>query len=195
MSALKHGLFRVGFMLCDRCAVNASCGRFRPGAECELEREAYEGLVGRLSEEYDLDGVADRILAERTAMYLVRLARAESYEALVGVSERSVLWGGYISRLDRELRGFLNDLAVTRWRRKQLEGGEALLVGVEDLLERLVKRAEGREVKRPMGKKLPWKLRMFVRGPGLRVRPATVYRRILVDWRREKEELLKRTRG
>jgi hypothetical protein len=78
--------------------------------------------------EFELESVADRILVERAAMYLVRIARAEAYEVAVGVTEKSALWGVYISRLDNTLRGLLNDLALTRVKRKQVEKDEALLV-------------------------------------------------------------------
>jgi len=37
VSALKHGFFRAGFMLCDRCAWNSECKLFRPGGECLRE--------------------------------------------------------------------------------------------------------------------------------------------------------------
>lgn len=105
MSALKHGFFRAGFMLCDRCVINASCKSFKPSAECVLEKKAFKVLVKQLMEQYELEGVADRILAERAGMYLIRIARAEAYESAVGVSEKSALWGAYISRLDNTLRG------------------------------------------------------------------------------------------
>jgi len=113
MSALKHGLFRIGFMPCDRCAINGSCQQFKAASECVLEKTAFEGLVKELTRQYELDMVADRILAERTAMYLIRISRAETYEARVGVTDKSVFWGTYISRLDNTLRGLLNDLAVS----------------------------------------------------------------------------------
>jgi len=71
---------------------------------------------------------------------LIRIARAEAYEAAVGVTEKSALWGAYISRLDNTLRGLLDDLAVTRLKRKQLARNEALLVSVDDYLESLQKR-------------------------------------------------------
>ena len=31
VSALRHGFFRRGFMLCDRCAWNGYCGSFEAG--------------------------------------------------------------------------------------------------------------------------------------------------------------------
>lgn len=176
MSALKHGFFRAGFMLCDRCVINARCKRFRPGAECVLEKKAFKGLVGELMGQYELEGVADRILAERAAMYLIRIARAEAYESAVGVSEKSALWGAYISRLDNTLRGLLNDLAVTRVKRLQLEKGERLLVSVDGLLKKFVK-AETRE--RKFGKR------------GVEKRRAVLAPRrvLLTSWRRECRKL------
>ncbi len=99
MSALKHGLFRVGFMFCDRCVINASCGRFEDGSECVVEKEAFEKLVKELTKHYRLDMVADRILAKRAAIYLIRIPGAEAYEATVGITAKSVFWETYISRL------------------------------------------------------------------------------------------------
>jgi len=131
-------------MLCDRCVINTRCTSFKPDAECVLEKKAFNGLVKKLMEQYELEGVADRILAERAAMYLIRIARAEAYESAVGVSEKSALWGTYISRLDNTLRGLLSDLAVTRVKRLQLEKEERLLVSVDDLLRKFAK-AEARQ--------------------------------------------------
>jgi hypothetical protein len=90
-------------------------------------------------EEFELESVVDRILVERAAMYLVRIARAEAYEGAVGVTEKSALWGVYISRLDNTLRGLLNDLALTRVKRKRLEKDETLLVSVDEVLKRFAK--------------------------------------------------------
>lgn len=126
-------------MLCDRCALNGRCKRFRPGEQCLLEKRAFEKVVSKLIEEFELESLADRILVERAAMYLIRIARAEDYDAAVGVTEKTALWGGYISRLDNTLRGLLNDLAVTRVKRKQLEKDEALLVSVDELLRKFAK--------------------------------------------------------
>jgi len=192
LSALKHGLFRVGFMLCDRCVLNARCERFSPGSDCVVEKQAYERLVSELVGQYGLDLVADRILAERAAMCLIRISRAETYESMVGVTEKSTLWGAYISRLDNTLRGLLNDLAVTRAKRKGLEKAEELMVNVEDLLERLTKRTvmvgrrELRKVHRGRREPAILKKRVF------EVRPISVYQKILVDWRKEKGKLLRR---
>jgi len=129
-------------MLCDRCVLNGECKKFQPKAQCLLERKAFEKVVSELKEEFELESIADRILLERAAMYLIRIARAEAYEAAVGVSEKSVVWGAYISRLDSTLRSFLNDLAVTRIKRKQLEKDDALLVSVDELVNKFAK-AEG----------------------------------------------------
>lgn len=49
-----------------------------------------------------------------------------------------MLWGGYISRLDNTLRGLMNDLAVTRVKRLQLEKSDSLLVSVDSLLKKFV---------------------------------------------------------
>lgn len=75
MSALKHGFFRVGFMLCDRCAWNGDCNRFRAGSGCAREKRVFGKLVKDLVDEFELDSVVDQIMVERIAMYLVRIAR------------------------------------------------------------------------------------------------------------------------
>jgi hypothetical protein len=150
MSALKHGFFKAGFMLCDRCALNVKCEHFKPGDRCLLERKAFDKVVSELMEEFELESVADRILVERAAMYLIRIARAEAYEAAVGVTEKSVLWGVYISRLDNTLRGLLNDLAVTRVKRKHVEKDEALLVSVDEVLKKFAKAESKIEKRRAM---------------------------------------------
>jgi hypothetical protein len=109
-------------------------------------------------------------------MYLIRIARAEAYESAVGVSEKSALWGAYISRLDNTLRGLLNDLAVTRVKRLQLEKGERLLVSVDDLLKKFAKaEAEQRKFRKPAVEK----------------RRALITRRkaLLISWRRECKKL------
>lgn len=126
-------------MLCDRCALNVECKHFQPKGQCLLEKRAFEKVVSELMEEFELESVVDRILVERAAMYLVRIARAEAYEGAVGVTEKSALWGVYISRLDNTLRGLLNDLALTRVKRKQLEKNEALLVSVDEVFKKFAK--------------------------------------------------------
>jgi len=140
MSALRHGLWRIGFMLCDRCTMNANCEHFIPNSICTIEKDAYEQLVKELTKHYKLDPVADRILAGRAAMYLIKISRVETYEAISGVTQKSLLLGGYITRLDNTLRGFLNDLAVSRLKRKGLEKTEQLMVNIEDILELLATR-------------------------------------------------------
>ena len=129
-------------MLCDRCVLQARCEQFEPGGACAVEREAYDGLVSALLEQYELEGVADEILAGRVAMYLIRIARAEAYESAIGVTDKLVLWGRYIRGLDNTLRGVMRDLAVTRAKRKQLEKGEELMVSLDALLRKFVRQAE-----------------------------------------------------
>ena len=164
-------------MLCDRCAVNAKCKRFKPSGECVIEKRAFDKTVLDLMEQYELEGVADRILAERAAMYLIRIARAEAYESAVGVTEKSSLWGAYISRLDNTLRGLLSDLAVTRTKRKQFEKNEALLVNVDDLLKNFAKaEREPRRLKKLVVKKLGVKKHLAVYAPK---------KALLTSWRRE----------
>ena len=58
MSAVKHGLFRRGFMMCDRCVLQARCETFVPGGACGVEREAFDGLVAELTRQYRLEGLA-----------------------------------------------------------------------------------------------------------------------------------------
>lgn len=139
MSASKHGLYRAGFMLCDRCVSNTSCEHFAPKGRCWVEQEAFGKIVLQLTEEFELDSVADRILVERAAMYLIRIMRAEAYEAGKGMTEKSAIWGMYISRLDNTVGGLFNDLAISRAKRKQLDHREALLVGLDDLLKKFAK--------------------------------------------------------
>jgi len=140
MSALKHGFFRRGFMLCDRCVLSAKCESFVPGGECAVERKAYDCVVSELMGQYGLEGLADEILVGRVAMYLIRIARAEVYEANVGVSDESAVWGKYIAGLDSTLRVLLKDLALTRAERKKLEKG-GVLVDVDQLLNGLAERS------------------------------------------------------
>jgi len=139
VSALRHGFFRRGFMLCDRCVLNVKCEFFVPGGECAVERKAYDWIVPELTGGYGLEGLVDEILVGRVAMYLVRIARAEVYEANVGVSDKSVVWGRYVAGLDKGLRALLKDLALTRAERKKMEKGD-VLVDVDRLLKGLGKR-------------------------------------------------------
>lgn len=141
---MKHGFFRRGFMLCDRCVLQTRCERFEAGGTCTVEREAYDWLVAQLLEQYELEGLADEILAGRVAMYLIRIARAEAYEAAIGVTDKLVVWGRYIRGLDNTLRGVMRDLAVTRAKRKQLEKGEELTVSLDELLRKFVQQSDRR---------------------------------------------------
>ena len=136
MSALKHGLFRSGFMLCDRCVSNAKCEQFKPGNHCVLEQETFDKAVTEMIDEYNLDNVADRILAERAAMYLIRIIRAESYEAAVGQNEQTAYWDTYIGRLDSMMRALFNDLAISRGKRLKLEKGDGLLVSLDEVIRK-----------------------------------------------------------
>ena len=197
MSALKHGLFYASFMLCDRCLVNASCKRFQTGSQCLVEKEAFEGLINELTKQYELDMVADRILAERAAMYLIRISRAESYETTVGITDKSVFWAIHISRLDNTLRGLLNDLAVTRAKRKGLEKTEQLMINIEDLLEHLTNRKLHREATTRLGmrtndnsrRRTADKTRVTLPIP----KPTTnIYQTLLLRWRNDKNKLLKK---
>lgn len=101
------------------------------------------GLVSELMGAYGLEGLADEILVRRVAMYLIRIARAEVYEANVGVSDASVVWGRYIAGLDNTLRVLLRDLALTRAERRKLEKGD-VLVDVDRLLSGLSKKVKKR---------------------------------------------------
>jgi hypothetical protein len=139
MSALKHGFFRRGFMLCDRCVLNGKCELLIPGGECEVERNAYDTIVSELKAQYGLQGLADEILVERVAMYLIRVARAEVYEAQVGVSSSLVAWGRYVAGLDNMLRVFLRELSLTRAAQKSLQRND-VVADVDELLNTVVKK-------------------------------------------------------
>jgi len=78
--------------------------------------------------------------------------------------------------LDNTLRGLLNDLAVTRLKRKKLEKNEALLVSVDGLLKKFAK-AEVRPRKR--------------KRRGVEKRRAVLVQRkaLLSSWRRESRRL------
>jgi len=189
LSALRHGLWRIGFMLCDRCTMNANCEQFNPNSVCTIEKEAYEQLVKELTKHYKLDMVADRILAERAAMYLIKISRVETYEAISGVTEKSLLLGGYITRLDNTLRGFLNDLAVSRLKRKGLEKTEQLMVNIEDILERLaVRPAFVQKERRTAGRTTYIDTPIIIFEPTL---PPHIieYQTILNEWRKETHTL------
>jgi hypothetical protein len=136
VSAIKHGLFRSGFMLCDRCVSNVKCERFVPGGRCVLEQETFDKAVAEMVEEYDLDGVADKIMVERAAMYLIRIMRAEAYEATVGLNEKTAYWDTYIGRLDSMMMRLFNDLAISRGKRLKLEKGDGLLVSLDAVIRK-----------------------------------------------------------
>ncbi len=126
-------------MCCDRCVSNAKCEHFEPGGSCVLEQETFDKCVAEMVEEYDLDGVADKILVERAAMYLIRIMRAEAYEATVGLNEKTAYWDTYIGRLDSMLRGLFNDLAISRGKRMKLEKGDAMLVSLDEVMRKFAR--------------------------------------------------------
>jgi hypothetical protein len=163
-------------MLCDRCVLHTRCAQFEAGGTCAVEREAYDWVVSQLMEQYELEGLADEILAGRVAMYLIRIARAEAYESAMGVTDKLVLWGRYIRGLDNTLRGVMRDLAVTRAKRKQLEKGEELMVSLDELLRKFAQTAEPRKKRAPMRVQERRVSRM----------PMNV---LWTDWRRERQML------
>ncbi|NWF87759.1 hypothetical protein HXY32_08145 [Candidatus Bathyarchaeota archaeon] len=175
MSALKHGFFRRGFMLCDRCVLNGKCESFVPGGECGVEKQAYDGLVSELMRQYSLEGLADEILVGRVAMYLIRIVRAEVYEANVGFSDTFTICGRYIESLDKMLRGLLKDLALTRGERKKVEKGD-VLVDVDRLLSGLARQSE-------------------VEARTVRVRRRSFVGLVMKEWADEKTRLLLSDRG
>ena len=149
-------------MLCDRCVLNSKCESSVPGGECTVESKAFDWLSSELMSQYGLEGLVDEILVGRVAMYLIRIARAEVYEANVGVSGASVAWGRYIVDLDESLRGLLRDLALTRADNKKLEKDD-VFVDVDRLLSRLALRAKknkDRKARKYPSKGLPRKARM-----------------------------------
>lgn len=140
MSALKHGFFKAGFMLCDRCVLNARCESFVPASECSVEKKGYDLLVSELIRQYNLEGLADEIMVQRLAMYLIRIARAEAYEANVGLSDDSVAWGKYIAGLDENVRGLMRELTISRAQRQRVEKDD-VMVDLDQLMVRLNKSA------------------------------------------------------
>jgi hypothetical protein len=175
-------------MLCDRCTMNVICEQFNPDSVCTVEKEAYEQLVKELTKHYKLDMVADRILAERAAMYLIKISRVETHEATSGVTQKSLFLGNYIIRLDNTLRGFLNDLAVSRLKRKNLEKTEQLMVNIEDILERLATRPmfiqkQRRTAGGPTYTDIPFMIMQNL--------PPNIieYQELLSEWRREMHTL------
>lgn len=178
MSALKHGFFRRGFMLCDRCVLNGRCEFFVPGGDCGLERKSFDWMVSELMRQYGLDGLVDEILVGRVAMYLIRIARAEVYEANVGVSDKSVVWGRYVAGLDNALRALFKDLALTRAERKRAAKDD-LFVDVDRLLKSLER---SRERKPKAEKGILAKVRFPI---GL----------LLKDWEAEKKKIKSTSQG
>lgn len=147
MSALKHGLFRTAFMLCDRCSANTTCEMFTPKSRCQIEQDAFNKIVTGLIEEFEMDSLADKILVERSAMYLIRIMRAEAYDASVGVTEKTAFWGYYITRLDKTLRELFDDLAISRGKRKQLEKGESMLVSIDEVIRKFTRNTQNQAEK------------------------------------------------
>jgi hypothetical protein len=123
--------------------LNGKCELLTPGGECRVERKAYDDIVSELKEQYSLKGLADEILAERVAMYLIRVARAEVYEANMGVSSSSVAWGKYIADLDKMLRVFLRELVLTRASQKTMRKND-VLTDVDDLLSAVVRKGRAK---------------------------------------------------
>lgn len=171
MTATRHGFFRAGFMLCDRCALNVRCDRFVPGGECVFEKEIFERVVREFTEVYGLDLVADRALVELAALNAIRLMRVWNYESAVGFGSESQALGVYTGRLEKSLLRLLRELDVSRSRRGKTGGGKGLLVDVRQVIQRSALAAEKRRTR---------KIR-----PGTyiyRVRPLTVYRMVLKDF-------------
>jgi hypothetical protein len=139
LGANKHGAYNTGFLPCDRCVTNSTCECFTPKARCIIEQETFDNIVGELTAEFELDSLADKILLERAAMYLIKILRAEAYDAGKGISENGSAVGLYIARLDTVLRALFNDLAMSRGKRKQLQRGEALLVSLDDIVKKFAK--------------------------------------------------------
>ena len=96
----------------------------------------FNKIVSELIEEFGLDNLVDEIMVKRAAMYLVHMARAETYEATVGVSDKSAYWGAYIARMDNMVRNYFNDLAISRAKRLQLEKGDAMLVSLDEVMRK-----------------------------------------------------------
>ena len=174
MSALKHGFFSRGFMLCDRCVLNARCESFVPGSECAVERQVHDWLVSELMSQYGLEGLADEILVRRVAMYLIRIARIEIYEANVGVSDETIVLGKYIASLDNVLRGLMRDLALTRSERKKVEK-EDIFVDVDQLLKAMAQKSEVKAE--------------------AKVARVSAYRFVMKDWAAERKRLPSALRG
>jgi hypothetical protein len=142
LRATKHGAYDSGFMPCDRCPTNGGCEHFTPKARCWVEQDMFGRIVLQLTEEFELDSFADKILVERVGMYLIKIMRAEAYEAQKGMTDKSAQLGFYIGRLDNVLRGLFNDLAISRGKRKQFERGEALLISLDEIVKKFAKTEE-----------------------------------------------------
>ena len=142
LRATKHGAYDSGFMPCDHCPTNGGCEHFTPKARCQIEQEMFSKIVLQLTEEFDLDSFADKILVERVGMYLIKIMRAEAYEASKGMTDKSAQLGMYVGRLDNVLRGMFNDLAISRNKRKHFERGEALLVSLDEIVKKFAKTEE-----------------------------------------------------
>jgi hypothetical protein len=139
LRAIKHGAYESGFLPCDRCSSNGGCEHFKPKGRCQIEQDTFNRIVDQLIDEFELESLPDKILVERAAMYMIRILRAEAFDAGKGISEKGSAVGVYIARLDTVLRGLFNDLAMSRSKRKQLERGEALLVSLDEVVKKFAK--------------------------------------------------------
>ena len=165
---LKHGGLTNRFMSCDRCVINGKCESHVPSGECAIERKAFEEISSELIRQYELRGLGDEICACRAAMYLIRIARIEAYEAQLGVNADSVLLGKYIAGLDKTLRVYLRELALTRSSQRILSRND-VLADVDDLLNAAVKKAKYKS--------------------GIRPRRYCLVRQVLTDWQVESRRL------
>jgi len=173
-------------MLCDRCVLNGKCENFVPGGECAVERSEYEWLGSELVKQYALEGLVDEILVGRVAMYLIRIARAEVYEANVGVSNAPVAWGRDVGDLEKILRGLLKDLALTRSEQKKLEKDD-LMVDFDRLLNDFTRKAKiGSRAAR---KYVPVGLRRKIRMKKGAIEANSLWEALLRDWMAEKSRL------
>jgi hypothetical protein len=190
LRAIKHGAYDLGFLPCDRCNSNSSCEQFMPKGRCPIEQKIFSKIVAELTEEFDLDSLADKILVERAAMYMIRILRAEAYDAGKGISEKGSAVGVYIARLDTVLRGLFSDLAVSRSKRKQSERGEALLVSLDEVVKKFAKA----ETPKPAE---TTQVLLQSQGHAVRKRFAQSSRRALLDgWQHEYPRLCQQaTRG
>jgi hypothetical protein len=169
-------------MLCDRCVLNVKCEFFVPGGECSVEKKAYDEVVSELVGQYGLGGLVDEILVGRVAMYLIRIARAEVYEANVGVSGASVAWGKYVAGLDGVLRVLLKELALTRAERKKVEKSD-VFADVDQLLSSVAKKTmvKPRTARKTGVDRRIFRMRSPMRHP---------MRSLLRDWTRERRTFM-----